>query len=185
MCLWCVCVCVCVRARIHTHACIFMLKCVHWISWRQNYKWLWATWYECWELNSGPLQEQQAFLSTDKALQAALLPSALPRVFKMLISFWMMDVHVCVHPCELFTLPQKHICKPQGYSVPTSYCLPVPGMQKLLKKPLLNEGVKDRPCVVTAPPTDDAGGRNPGCSSSQRWTVREKDPGCRKRGWAL
>lgn len=29
----------------------------------------WAAWPGCWELNSGPLQEQQMFLNTEPSLQ--------------------------------------------------------------------------------------------------------------------
>lgn len=33
--------------------------------WNWSYTWLWTTWHGCWKLTSGPLEEQQAFLTTE------------------------------------------------------------------------------------------------------------------------
>lgn len=35
----------------------------YWIPWSWTYRWLWATWSECWEPNSGPLEEMPALFN--------------------------------------------------------------------------------------------------------------------------
>lgn len=37
--------------------------------WNWSTRWLWITWHCCWEQNSGPLQEQQVFYTTEPSLQ--------------------------------------------------------------------------------------------------------------------
>ena len=53
----CVCVCVCVYG-------VFLSAGTHgsqncWIPCSWSDRWWWGTWYGCWELNLGPLEEQQ------------------------------------------------------------------------------------------------------------------------------
>lgn len=37
--------------------------------WSWSYRWLWATWHECWELNSGLLEEQCVLLTAEPSLE--------------------------------------------------------------------------------------------------------------------
>lgn len=46
----------------HIFECICMCTCARRILGSQEYRWLWAAWYRCWELNSGLLLEQRALL---------------------------------------------------------------------------------------------------------------------------
>jgi hypothetical protein len=43
-----------------------------WSPWSKSYYQLWSTWQGIWELNSGPLEEQWAFLTTETLLQPQL-----------------------------------------------------------------------------------------------------------------
>lgn len=59
----CLCVLVCAEARRR-----------YWLSWSWTYRWLWAPWSGCWDLNPGALQEQQVCLTTEPPLQLLKFP---------------------------------------------------------------------------------------------------------------
>lgn len=73
--------CVCV---LWGYVCVFVFEdmCVwvlletrseHWIPWSWSYRWLWSTWYRCWEPNMSPLRGQQVSITTEQSFQPPLL----------------------------------------------------------------------------------------------------------------
>lgn len=57
----------------------------YWIPWSWIYRWLWATWSESWEPNSGPLEEMPALLTIEPPLALC----------SWLILFTVLSVHLC------------------------------------------------------------------------------------------
>lgn len=60
-------VCVCVWCLYMSTGILGGQRCQ--IPWSWRYKQLWTSWHGCWELNSGPLQEQCMFLIAEPSLQ--------------------------------------------------------------------------------------------------------------------
>lgn len=94
-----------------------------WSSWR-----LWASWYGCWKLSSGPLQEHPLnyvqcllhSLSTPSELRAHRLGSATGQQdLGDAVSALMLGFHVCVSASSCYTGSSECVCPFMASTFPT------------------------------------------------------------------